>query len=120
MNAKQTKVLELLMTGCSVKKAAGLVGVSDRQVFRWLKQDVFRLALAELQAGQLTAVSTRLMVLTEKALDTLEDVLRDPGKRGQNVARLAAETILSHSVKWVEVNDVITRIQALEEKVGLT
>lgn len=113
---QQQKVIGLILEGKKIRQASDLAGVSTRQIYRWLDQDAFRQALKDQQQGMIDQVNSRLLALAVKALDTLEETLKDPGAYGQNVARLAADTILTQALKWRDLISIEDRLAALEER----
>lgn len=115
LNNRQQKALASLLEGHTIRRAADQASVSVRQLYRWLDQDAFTQALKDHQQARLDTVNARLLALSSKALDTLEDVLDRPGVKGQNVARLAADTILGHALRWREMTDLERRLSAVEE-----
>lgn len=115
MNARQTKVIDALLSGRTVRQAADQVGVSERQIYRWLDQPAFRNALKEGQTSQLDAIGSRLVALSDPALDALENILDQPAQKGANVARLTAGTILDQTLRWRELVALEERVSQLEK-----
>lgn len=116
LTSKQIQALDLLLSGHRTCEVVTLANVSERQLYRWLASESFRLALKEGQSRLIEQAGSRLLALTEQALDTLQATLDNPGRAGANVARLAAVSILDQALKWREVNDLEARITALEER----
>lgn len=117
LSRKQSAALMSLVAGESVAIAAQGAGVSARQVFRWLQTDYFKAALRAEEASILQTLRLRLSALTDKAIDTLEDCMDHPGERGQNVARLAALSVLEMLLKVREAGILEERLDALESEV---
>jgi len=115
--AKKNLVVVHLLSGSTIEQAARQSGVSDRQVHRWLKEGAFQNALRSQERQVIDACSWRLVSMTKKALDALEDVLREPSSRGANVKRLAAVSVLELTLKWRELVDFEERLSRLERQV---
>lgn len=119
LTSRQQKALASLLEGSTLVKAADQASVSVRQLYRWMDKDVFRQALNDAQKVRLDTINARLLELSTKALDTLEDVLSDPGRQGQAVASITAERLLTLALKWRDQTDLEEQMAALEKKVGL-
>lgn len=117
LTPRQVKALGLLLEGMTVRQTADLANVSERQIYRWLRQADFKGALHEQQNAMLLTTSAKLLVLAEQATRSLEDILQDPGAKGQGVASLTADRILSQTLKWRDWASIEERVTALEEQV---
>lgn len=115
LTAKQSKTLSaLLMTG-SVKKAAELSNVSERQLYRWLEQKPFRDALKAAQGQSLDLAAVRLVSGLEVVLWELETVIQE-GK-SESVRMRACSIWLDNLVRIVQGQGLEARIAALEEAI---
>ena len=72
----QQKALEFLVAGKSVAETGRLIGVGRATMFRWLKRDAeFRVAYNRWHAEVESNCQSRLMTMTDKAVDTVERAL---------------------------------------------
>jgi hypothetical protein len=78
LTAQQQQALEWLMNGGSVAEAAQYAGVARQTVSRWIHEDPDFAALFEhWQAQTRTATKARVIALTEAAMDTVTDAIRN-------------------------------------------
>ena len=114
---KQTEVITALVTGSGIAQAAQRSHVNERTVYRWLRLPAFQDALRQEERLVLNACSWRLVALTKKALDALEDVLERPYQPGAANKRLAAGAIVELAGKYYEQVVLEDRVSHLEEMV---
>ena len=113
---RQRKAIESLLTQGDAKRAAEVAGVSRNTLYRWLKQDRFKAALAEAEAEALISLSRALVRLGDKAATTLEDAM-DDGDAALSARVRAADIVLSRLLQLRELVDLEGRIVKLEEAV---
>lgn len=78
LNPRQLVVLEQLLAGASVTKAAEAAGVDRTTVHRWLREDwAFQAAHHRAQRDLRRAVEARLPHLVEAAVETVQAAVRD-------------------------------------------
>ena len=115
LTAKQEKALLTLLVEPAVQAAAKVVGVSDRTLFRWLKDPAFAEAYRQARREAVSHAIGRLQQVTSDAVDTLKAVATDI--EAPAPARVsAAKAVLDLAVKAMELEDLESRIKALEEK----
>ena len=74
--ALQQKALEFLVAGKSVAETGRLIGVGRTTMFRWLKRDAeFRAAYNRWHTEIESNCQSRLMTMTDKAMDAVERAL---------------------------------------------
>ena len=117
LTPRQTKCIAALLAGASVGDAARLAGISEKTVTRWKSDAVFRSALRQALDEKMRSSSMRLALLTDYALDTLEDILTGNAGRDAGIRRLAAVNILTLRLEYYDAVDLNERLTALEEKV---
>ena len=103
-----------LMTRSSVEDAARSVGVEPKTLRRWMREPEFKAAylLARREAvGQGTA---RFQSSFGAAVTTLLKVMVDPNTPALTKIR-AADSVVAHAMKGIELEDVETRLLALEQ-----
>jgi hypothetical protein len=78
----QQRALEYLVAGKSVAETGRLIGVARATMFRWLKRDAeFRAAFNRWHAEIESNCHSRLMTMTDKAVDTVEKALEHGNAR---------------------------------------
>jgi len=103
-----------LLSQRNIEDAARTAGVGTRTLVRWMKlpefQDAYRHARRE-AFGQAIA---RLQQGTSAAATTLLKVMLDQGTPPSTRVR-AAESILTHAAKAIEIEDIESRVTSLEQ-----
>ena len=100
----------------TVAQAAQECSLSEATLYRWLNENPFRAALAQAEGEAVAAAGRKLVNLAESALNVLSDVLADPTTPAPVRVR-AAETILSNLIRYRELVNFETRLDALEREV---
>jgi transposase len=99
--------------GASVAAAARAAGVSERTAYRWLEDGDIRTRLDAARAEIVARAVDKLSAASVEAADTLRRLLYSD----MDFARLAAaRTILELGAKLREQQDLVSRIEALEEQ----
>lgn len=118
LSTKQLVVMDALLSGKTVSYSAGAVGVSERQVYRWLEPGTsFSAELSRLKAETMRLVGSRLVALAGRAVDALEETLVDPGVYGAHVRLRCAVAILELVDKWRRTEDFEERLIQIEKAV---
>lgn len=115
--AKKAQVITSLLTGETVSSAAQNAGVSERQVYRWLETPEFINEIHSQEHLVLNACSWRLVSLTRKALDALEDVIDHPAQPGAANKRQSGVALLELTLKYMDVLTFEERLERLERLV---
>ena len=108
-------MLSLLLSGETVSSAAGLAGVGERSVYRWLAEPGFRETLKSSQAQVLASVERSLVALSEQAVAALASTCSKLHKsQAANIKRLAAVSVLELVLNFRETLSFEERLNALE------
>lgn len=109
---KKSIALAAILDGRTQAEAANLAGVSLRTMARWSHD--FAPILAEHQAALLDRASRRLTMLADRAIDALEDNLRDDVPAYVRIG--ASKAVLDYLLKLrgiVEVEARLTKLEAM-------
>jgi len=109
-----SRLLDALAGGESIKRAASLAGVSERTAHRRLASPDFARMLYEARARIAEASTGRLMLASLRAVATLEGLL---ASRSDSIRLGAARAILEAGVRWRESAEFAQRLRELEERV---
>ena len=113
MGAKQEAAVMALLSSKNVEEAARVASVTPRTLYRWMNEPEFDAAyraarrqaygqsISRLQQGSTAAATTLLKVMV--------DVATPPSTRVR-----AAEAVLSHAAKAIEIEDLDARLKELE------
>jgi len=113
LSTKQRRAILALVEHGDVTRAAEACGSARSTVYKWLKQDEFRVSLREASGSRLVEASRRLDALLLRAIDKLEQLL---DSESEQQARLAVDMVLTHAARLRELTELEERVTALEER----
>lgn len=117
LTSDQRRGLVALMGSKDIKTAAIDAGVSERSMYRWLKQDAFMTELHAAEAAAITAAVTRLAELAGEAVATLKTIMQDKeAAAGTRVQ--AANIVLARLMDLREFASFEERLARLEESIN--
>lgn len=113
MTQKQKAALQALLQYTSRKDAANAAGISERTLRMYLKDPAFIDELNRLYDDWFSECTRELQLSVKLAIQTLKGSLSD--ESASVPAKIAAaKAILETAPKYLEVNNVLQRIEALE------
>ena len=116
---KKEEAIAALLTQRNIEEAARSIDIAPKTLLRWLQlpefQDAYRKARREAH-GQSVA---RLQQATGAAVSTLLKVMVDPSTPASTKVR-AADSVLDHSAKAIELEDLDMRLSQLERTAETT
>jgi len=110
---KMEEAVAALLLHPNVAEAARAVGIGASTLLRWLKEPEFQAAYREARHEAVRQSVSRLQQGTSAAADTLLDLMTDK-EVPPSVRVRAAEAIFNHSAKAIELEDIESRVAALE------
>lgn len=113
LQPEQQKFLPFLISLPTVREASKAGGVSESTAYRWLREAAFKevYRIARREALEVTIAS--LQAASGKAVETLLEVAQD--REVPATARVSAsKTILEYAIKATETEELIARIEKLE------
>jgi phage terminase small subunit len=113
LSRKREQAIAALLSEATVASAAERAGISEVTLWRWLKQPEFKAAYREARRQVVEKAVAQLQQSSWAASTTLLKLL---ASNSDSVRLRAAEAILSHANKGLELIDFEERIAALEEK----
>ncbi len=117
LSHRQRLALEALVAGQTKREAAIAGGVQPATVGRWLRDPLFRAALAEAQ-GQVLGDTTRRMASGARDMLTVLDAVAQDKGVSPGVRVRAALGWLGHLWRAQELHELAERIAALEARMG--
>jgi len=111
---KQEEAIAALLTQRNVDEAAKAIGVSPTTLLKWMRQPEFDAAYREARRATFRQAVARLQQASSAAVTTLLKVMIDPATPHSTRVR-AADSVLSHSARAIEIEDVEARVSALEQ-----
>lgn len=117
LTARQTRAIELLLTGMPIKEVADSLNVSRGTVYRWLDQPKFNEVVNHEKSLIVERLSLTLANLGQRAVDTLKEALDDPSA-GTSVRVRAADIVIAKILSLRELVEFEDRLNRLEEIVN--
>jgi hypothetical protein len=113
LGRKQEQAIAGLMTQRNVDEAAKAAGVGARTLWRWLKNPEFQAAFREARRTAFSQSIARLQQGSSAAATTLVKIMVDPKAPAASRVR-AADCILAHGIRAIEIEDLEARVAELE------
>jgi hypothetical protein len=110
---KMEEAVAALLTQRNVEEAAKAVNISTRTLLRWMKEPEFQTAYREARRTAYSQAVAKLQQGATAAATTLLKVMLDQGTPAAVRVR-AAECVINHSSKAIEIEDVEARVAELE------
>jgi hypothetical protein len=114
LSRNQEKAIAALISHNSIPAAAESIGIGEVTLWRWLKVEHFKAAYREARCQVVSQAIGRLQTNLSKAIDTLLEIAED-GEAPASARVTAARAIIDQSLKAVEVEDLETRVEQLEQ-----
>lgn len=113
LGRKKEAVILALLSQRSVEEAARVTGVGARTLYRWMREPEFDAAYREAKRASFSQSIARMHQLSGAAVTTLGKAMLDSNTPPATKVR-AADTILDHMAKAVELEDLEARLAQLE------
>ena len=114
---KQEEAIIGLLTQRNTEEAARSINIATKTLLRWMQLPEFDKAYRDARRVAFRQSLARLQQATPAAVTTLIKVMVDPATPPSTKVR-AADSILDHSVKAIEWEDIEARIAELERTVA--
>ncbi len=113
LKPKQLAAIDALLTERTRKAAAAKAVVSERQLYKWLQDPLFKSALIEAEAAARNEIKRRIVKRAENLADTIADIMES--EEASPAVRLSAAARLGDMFfRSDEQADLEQRITALE------
>ena len=113
LGRKKEEAIVALLSQRNVDEAARVVEVPPRTLYRWLKAPEFIAAYRDARRSAFSQSAARLQHMSAAAVSTLGKIMVDPNAPAASRVR-AAHSVLDHAAKAIEIEDLETRLAALE------
>ena len=110
---KKDEAIVALLTQRNIEEAAKSIGVVPNTLLRWMKEPEFDAAYREARRAAFRQSVARLQQASGAAVTTLLKLMVDPATPPSTKAR-AADSVLDHSAKAIEIEDIEARVAELE------
>jgi hypothetical protein len=114
---KMEAAVAALLTQRNIDEAANAAGISPRTLMRWMRVPEFQAAYREARRAAYSQAVAKLQQGATAAATTLLKVMVDQSTPASVKVR-AAECVMTHSAKAIEIEDMEARVSALELAAG--
>ena len=117
MRSDKEKALSALLTSDTKAEAAKKAGISDRTLRSYLSDPAFKAEYQRRKKKLLNDATHQMQQSMKIAVSTLKGIIQS--KESKDSDRItAARLILEYSLKYTEINDILDRIEDLENTVN--
>ena len=110
---KQDDAIVALLTQRNNEEAARAADISVSTLLRWMNQPAFDKAFRDAKRNAFAQAIARLHHRSSAAVSTLGRIMLDPETPAATRVR-AADSILDHTIKAIEIEDIEARVSDLE------
>ena len=110
---KKEEAVIALLNHRTLEEAARSIGVNTQTLFRWTKIPEFQEVLRDARRAAFGQSMARLQQGSGAAVSVLLKVMVDPSTPASTRVR-AADSVLNHTAKAIEIEDVQVRLALLE------
>ena len=110
---KQEVAIAALLTQRNIDESAKAIGIAPNTLLNWLKQPEFDAAYREARRVAFRQSVARLQQASGAAVSTLLKIMVDANAPHSTRVR-AADSVLDHAAKAIEIEDIEARVAALE------
>jgi hypothetical protein len=110
---KMDRAVAALLTQRNVEEAARAVGIGVATLLRWQKEPEFQKAYRDARRAAFGQAVARLQQMSGAAVATLGKMMVEPTAPPSTRVR-AAEVIINHAAKAIEIEDIEARVTELE------
>ena len=111
---KKEEAIAALLVQRNVEEAARAVGIATSTLLRWLQVPEFEAAYRKARRDAYSQSIARLQQGSSAAATTLLKIMLDQNAPTSTRVR-AAECVMNHAMKAIELEDIEARVRALED-----
>jgi len=113
LSARQRLALPVIAAEPTIDGAAEKIGVTQKTVYEWLKQDAFKRALEDARKDYVESGFRTLRLAARRAA---EKIVRHLDCTDEKVSLRAAEDVIEFAKEFINLEDHERRIKELEER----
>src|SRR5712691_719247 len=114
---KKEEAVAALLTQRNIEEAAKTTGIAPNTMLKWIKEPEFQVAYRGARRAAFSQSIARLQQATSAAVSTLLKVMVDNSTPASTKVR-AADGVLNHSAKAIEIEDIEVRVTELERSLA--
>jgi hypothetical protein len=107
--------IQALLSERNIEEDARVVGIGKGTLYRWMKNPEFAAAYLEARRAVVAQSNARLQRAASVAVSLLLNIMVDLNQPGATRVR-AAEIVLDRAARSIEYDDVLVRLDQLEER----
>jgi len=111
----QEKAIEGLLATDTRAAAADYAGCSERSIYKWLNEPIFKTALLQRENTLRREVGRLLAMDAKQARKVIKEIMADDHSE-PNLRVRAGQILLSYMIKTQDQTDIEARLSALEAK----
>lgn len=111
---KKEEAIVALLTHRTIEEAARSLNIATKTLLRWMKEPEFDAAYRAAKRASFAQSIARLHHLSSAAVSTIGKIMLDATTPPATRVR-AADSILDHTTKAIEIEDIDARLRQLEE-----
>ena len=119
LTPKQEQAILALLANQGVDNAARAVGIGPRTLYRWMNEPLFDKAYRKARRDAFGQGTARLQQAAGAAVSTVLKVMVDQHTQPSTKLR-AADLVLTHGAKAIEIEDLEARVSDLEQAAELS
>lgn len=113
---RMERAIRALLEQPNIEKAAAATGISYTTLWRWMQQEDFQARLRYARRQAHSQSTARLQQASSAAVGTLLRMMTDQTAPAASRVR-AADSVLNHAAKAIELDDIEVRMSDLEKAV---
>jgi hypothetical protein len=113
LRPKQEEALVALLSNRNVEDAAHAINIAPRTLYRWLNEPEFDNAYRRARRAAYGQATARLHQASGAAVSAVLKIMVDSSAPASTRLR-AADIVLGHAAKAIEIEDIEARVTALE------
>jgi len=110
---KKEEAIAALLSQRNIEEAARAINVAPNTLLNWMKLPEFQTAYREAKRAAFSQSIARLQQGSSAAVTTLLKIMLDVNAPASTRVR-AADSVLDHAAKAIEIEDIEVRVAALE------
>jgi hypothetical protein len=111
---KKEEAIIALLSQSGIDQAARVAGIGTRTLMRWLQNPAFKAAYHKARRDAFGQATARLQQASGAAVSTILKIMLDKDNPAASRLR-AAESVVDHAAKAIEIEEIEARVTALEE-----
>lgn len=114
LNIRQERFLKSMLEAGSIEEACNNAGINRTTGYKYLRNKEFMDEYRSLRREIMQGVTAQLQKISSKAVDTLMQVMLDEEAPASSRVQ-SARAILDNAYKGIELDDILERVEQIED-----